>query len=67
MPEDALDTEYIIDKTAIVDSVTQKLQKACDITGGFDTVLVIAHDWNDRAKMHKSMELCAKEIIPQLP
>ena len=69
-PEDALDAEYIIDKIAIVgsvDTVTQKLQEAYDITGGFGTVLMIAHDWDDKAKMRRSMELFTKEVIPQLP
>ena len=47
--------------------MTRKLQDAYDVTGGFGTVLMIAHDWDDKAKMRKSMELMAKEVIPQLP
>ena len=70
MPDEALDAEYFIDHIAIVggvDTVKRKLQDLYDVTGGFGTVLMIAHDWDDKAKMRRSMELMAKEVIPQLP
>ena len=70
MPDEAIDAEYIIDNIAIVgsvDTVTQKLQDLYDLTGGFGTVLMIGHDWDHKAKMRESMELMAKEVIPQLP
>ena len=70
MPDEAIDAEYIIDNIAIVgsvDTVTRKLQDLYDLTGGFGTVLMIGHDWDDKAKMRRSMELMAKEVIPQLP
>ena len=70
MPDEAVDAEYIIDNIAIVgsvDTVTRKLQDLYDLTGGFGTVLMIGHDWDDKAKMRRSMELMAKEVIPQLP
>jgi hypothetical protein len=28
---------------------------------------MIAHDWDDKAKWQRSMELLAKEIVPALP
>ena len=70
MPDEVVDAEYIIDNIAIVgsvDTVTRKLQDLYDLTGGFGTVLMIGHDWDDKAKMRRSMELMAKEVIPQLP
>ena len=70
MPDDAIDAEYIIDNIAIVgsvDTVTRKLQDLYDATGGFGSLLMIAHDWDDRTKMRRSMELMAREVIPQLP
>ena len=45
---------------------TEKLHHLWDETGGFGTLLMIAHDWDDKAKMRRSMELMAKEVIPQL-
>lgn len=62
MPDEAVDAEYIIDNIAIVgglDTVTRKLREVYNVTGGFGTVLMIAHDWDDKAKMRRSMELMA--------
>jgi alkanesulfonate monooxygenase SsuD/methylene tetrahydromethanopterin reductase-like flavin-dependent oxidoreductase (luciferase family) len=70
MPDEAVDAEYIIDNIAVVggvDTVTRKLQELYDLTGGFGTVLMIGHDWDDKPKMRRSMELMATEVIPQLP
>jgi alkanesulfonate monooxygenase SsuD/methylene tetrahydromethanopterin reductase-like flavin-dependent oxidoreductase (luciferase family) len=70
MPDEALDADYLIDEIAIVggvDTVTRKLHDLYDVTGGFGTILMIAHDWDDKARMRRSMELMAKEVIPQLP
>ena len=62
--------EYFIDEIAIVgspDTVAGRLKELYDVTGGFGTVLMIGHDWDDKAKMKRSMELMAKEVIPRLP
>ena len=70
MTEDEVTAEHLIDNIAVVgsvDTVTEKLQALYDATGGFGTVLQIAHDWDDKAKMRKSMERLAKEVIPRLP
>ncbi len=70
MPDEAVDADYLIDNIAIVgsvDTVTRKLQDLYEVTGGFGTVLMIAHDWDDKARMRRSMELMAREVIPQLP
>ena len=50
-----------------VDTVTRKLQDIYHLTGGFGTVLMIAHDWHDREKSMRSIELLAKEVVPALP
>ncbi len=70
MPDEAVDADYLIDNIAIVgsvDTVTRKLQDLYDVTGGFGTILMIAHDWDDKARMRRSMELMAREVIPRLP
>ena len=62
--------EYIVDEVAIVgspDTVTARLQELYDVTGGFGTVLMIGHDWDDKEKMKRSMELMAKEVVPRFP
>ena len=61
---------HLVDEVAIVgspDTVTARLQELYDVTGGFGTLLMIAHDWDDKAKMKRSMELMAQEVIPRLP
>ncbi len=70
MPDEAVTAEYIVDNIAVVgsvDTVTRKLQDIYDLTGGFGTVLMIAHDWHDREKSMRSIELLAKEVVPALP
>ncbi|MEE2804100.1 MAG: LLM class flavin-dependent oxidoreductase [Pseudomonadota bacterium] len=70
MPDDAVDAEYLIDNIAIVgsvDTVTTKLHKLYEQTGGFGNLLMIAHDWDDRDKMRQSMKLMAEDVVPQLP
>ena len=49
------------------DEVLQQLHDLWDLTGGFGTLLMIAHDWDDKAKWMRSMDLLAKEIVPALP
>ena len=70
MPDEAVDAEYLIDDIAVVgsvDTVTRKLTDLYEQTGGFGTVLMIAHDWDDKTKMRNSMERLARDVIPQLP
>jgi alkanesulfonate monooxygenase SsuD/methylene tetrahydromethanopterin reductase-like flavin-dependent oxidoreductase (luciferase family) len=70
MPDEAIDTEYIIDNIAVVgsvDTVTRRLQEIYDVTGGFGTLLMIAHDWHDRGKSIQSIRLLANEVVPALP
>ena len=69
-PDDQVDREYLIKNLCIsgtVDTVTQGLQELYDYLGGFGTLLMISHDWDDKAKWVNSMERLAKEVIPALP
>ena len=70
MPDEAVTREYLLDEIAIVgsvDTVTARLNELYSTTGGFGTTLMIAHDWDDEARMRRSMELMARDVIPQLP
>lgn len=70
MPDEAVTVEYAVKKLAIVgdvDECLRRLHELWDITGGFGTFLMIAHDWDDKAKWLRSMELLTKEVIPALP
>jgi hypothetical protein len=45
----------------------RQLQQLWQQTGGFGTLLMIAHDWDDKAKWVQSMERLARDVIPALP
>ncbi|MEM7127557.1 MAG: LLM class flavin-dependent oxidoreductase [Chloroflexota bacterium] len=70
MPDEAITPEYAVDKLSIVgdvDEVTRRLQALWESTGGFGTLLMVGHDWDDKAKWTRSMELLMHEVIPALP
>ena len=70
MPDEAVTVDYLLDNIWIVgspDDVTAQLSKLSDQVGGFGTVLQIAHDWApDQDRWHRSMELLATKVMPQL-
>ena len=69
-PDDEVTPEYIIKNLAIigdVDECIRQLHALWDETGGFGTLLMIAHDWDDKAKWVRSAELLVKEVLPALP
>jgi alkanesulfonate monooxygenase SsuD/methylene tetrahydromethanopterin reductase-like flavin-dependent oxidoreductase (luciferase family) len=70
MPDEAVTVEYAVKKLSIVgdvDECIRRLQEIWRETGGFGTLLMIAHDWDDRAKWLRSMELLINEVAPALP
>jgi alkanesulfonate monooxygenase SsuD/methylene tetrahydromethanopterin reductase-like flavin-dependent oxidoreductase (luciferase family) len=70
MPDEAVTVEYAVKKLAIVgdvDECIRRLQEVWEETGGFGTLLMIGHDWDDKAKWLRSLELLIKEVAPALP
>jgi len=70
MPDEAVTPEYCVRKLAIVgdvDECVRRLQEVWKISGGFGTLLMIGHDWDDKARWLRSMELLINEVIPALP
>lgn len=70
MPDSAVTVEYCVNELAIVGDVeecTRRLRELWEVTGGFGTLLMIAHDWDDRAKWQRSIELLKNEVVPALP
>jgi alkanesulfonate monooxygenase SsuD/methylene tetrahydromethanopterin reductase-like flavin-dependent oxidoreductase (luciferase family) len=69
MPDDALTPEYMLDNLWIVgdpEECARQLRQLYQQVGGFGTVLMICHDWDDKRKWLHSMELLAKEVMPKL-
>jgi len=48
------------------ETVTRKLLAFREKTGPFGTLLMAAHDWENKAAMKRSMELMAKEVMPAI-
>lgn len=70
MSDDEVTPEYCVKKLAIVGDVEEcirRLREVWEQTGGFGTLLMIAHDWDDKTKWLRSMELLINEVIPALP
>jgi alkanesulfonate monooxygenase SsuD/methylene tetrahydromethanopterin reductase-like flavin-dependent oxidoreductase (luciferase family) len=62
--------EYCLRHLCIIGDVEEcrrQLREVWDRTGGFGTLLMIAHDWDDRARWLRSAELLAREVVPALP
>lgn len=70
MTDEDVTVEYILKHVCIIgspDECTRQIQSLYDQTGGFGTLLMVAHDWDNKTKWLHSMDLLAKEVIPALP
>jgi len=70
MSDDEVTPEYLVDNLWIVgdaDEVTAKLQRLYDDVGGFDTLLVIGHEWLPGDAWHRSMQRLKQDVLPRLP
>jgi len=70
VPDSDLTVEYAIKHLCIIgtpDECVARIKELYDMTGGFGTFLMIGHDWDDKAKWVRSLELLAKEVAPALP
>ena len=47
--------------------LSERLEELWETTGGFGTLLMIAHDWDDKAKWLRSMDLLTHQVVPSLP
>ncbi len=70
MPDEDVTLEYILSKLCIIgtkDECARRLQELYEETGGFGTLLMIAHDWDDKERWLACMETLANEVVPALP
>lgn len=70
VPDDEVTVEYLMKHLCIIGDVaecTRQLQNLWETTGGFGTLLMIAQDWDDRARWQRSIKLLAQEVVPALP
>jgi alkanesulfonate monooxygenase SsuD/methylene tetrahydromethanopterin reductase-like flavin-dependent oxidoreductase (luciferase family) len=70
VPDADVTPEYVLRQLCIigdVDTCIRQLHDLWDITGGFGTLLMIAHDWDDKEKWLRSTRLLSQEVVPALP
>lgn len=48
------------------DHVAAELQALWERIGPFGSLVLTAHDWDDRARWMHSLELFAREVVPRL-
>ena len=69
MPDEEVTAEYAVRRLAIVgdpEECIRRLQEIQDLTGGFGTLLAIGHDWDDKPRWLRSMELLKNEVVPAI-
>jgi alkanesulfonate monooxygenase SsuD/methylene tetrahydromethanopterin reductase-like flavin-dependent oxidoreductase (luciferase family) len=69
-PDDEVTVEYVLKQLCIIGDVKEvkrQLEEVWEITGGFGTLLMIAHDWDNKEKWVRSMELLKEQVLPALP
>ncbi len=49
-----------------VQSVLDQLVALCESWGPFGTLLMVGHDWDNKALWQRSMILLAQEVMPRL-
>jgi limonene 1,2-monooxygenase len=62
--------EYMLRHLCIIGDAaecTRQLKEVWDATGGFGTLLMIAHDWDDKERWRCSTERLVREVVPALP
>ena len=70
MPDEEVTGDYCLRELAIIGDtaeVTERLRALHDDTGGFGTLMMIAHDWDREAVWRASMERLARDVVPRLP
>jgi alkanesulfonate monooxygenase SsuD/methylene tetrahydromethanopterin reductase-like flavin-dependent oxidoreductase (luciferase family) len=67
MSDAEVTAEYMLREVCIVgdkDECIMQLNRLWEETGGFGTLLMIAHDMDNKPKWEQSIECLAKEVVP---
>jgi len=69
MSEEACNLDYFLEDVVIAgdpDEVTRQLLELRAQTGAFGSLVLVAHDWDDRQVWLRSLELFAEHVVPAL-
>jgi alkanesulfonate monooxygenase SsuD/methylene tetrahydromethanopterin reductase-like flavin-dependent oxidoreductase (luciferase family) len=61
--------DYFIDEIIIAgdpDHVASRIDALREEVGDFGTLVLVAHDWDDRDSWLRSLELFSREVVPLL-
>ena len=67
MTDDECNLDYFMDQVVIAgdpDEVTRQLLELREQVGPFGTLVLVAHDWDDRDRWVRSLKLFAGEVVP---
>ena len=70
LADDEVTPEYVLKNICIIGDVAEcirRLEEIWEQSGGFGTLLMITHDWDDRTTWRRSQELLAQEVVPAMP
>ena len=69
MPDSECTLDYLMEEQVIAgdpDDCVRQLHRMMEETGEFGTLIMTAHDWDDRESWITSLELFAREVMPKL-
>jgi alkanesulfonate monooxygenase SsuD/methylene tetrahydromethanopterin reductase-like flavin-dependent oxidoreductase (luciferase family) len=69
MTDAAVNLDYFMERMIIAgdpDEVARQIRQLRRQVGPFGTLVLVAHDWDDRARWLRSLELFANDVAPQL-
>ncbi|MBM3262589.1 MAG: LLM class flavin-dependent oxidoreductase [candidate division Zixibacteria bacterium] len=69
MPDTACNLDYMMQDQIVAgdpDEVVRQLLRMIEETGEFGTLVMVAHDWDDKGAWVRSLELFAREVMPML-
>jgi alkanesulfonate monooxygenase SsuD/methylene tetrahydromethanopterin reductase-like flavin-dependent oxidoreductase (luciferase family) len=69
VPDSDVNLDYLLKHMCIIgnpDEAARQIREIYESVGGFGSLLLIAHDWDDPERWRNCMRLLAKEVMPQL-
>jgi len=69
MPDAECNLDYFLDEVVIAgnpEEVTRQLLDFREKVGPFGTLVLVAHDWDDKPRWTRSLERFAREVVPAL-
>jgi alkanesulfonate monooxygenase SsuD/methylene tetrahydromethanopterin reductase-like flavin-dependent oxidoreductase (luciferase family) len=68
-PDAECNLDYFLDEVLVVGDpaeVSRRLLALRERVGDFGTLVLVAHDWDDKGRWLRSLELFAREVVPAL-